>query len=262
MKNFVFPNLASTEIIDQSGHTAQHFSDDNEKKHYWILYEYNSHIKLSSMLLINEIFLEALRKEKMSLEIVVDFLEKHSWYGKTFEKKMPNGETIAFNWLGLLTPALNEYFSQIRMFLLNPAINRPNFILTIDSLILKLEGLLRDLCEFSGITTFYTTKDNKGRNLVREKDINALLYEEDIKKLFDEDELLFLRYLLIEKAGLNLRNKIAHSLVNVHDYNFESMHLLMLALLKLARFDFVSKKDEEGQSPSEKSDPHLITSDA
>ncbi len=214
------------------------------------------------MLLINEIFLEALRKEKMSLEIVVDFLQKHSWYGKTFEKKMPDGETIAFKWLGFLTPALHEYFSQMRMFLLNPAINHPNFILTIDSLILKLEGLLRDLCEFSGITTFYTTKDNKGRNLVREKDINALLYEEDIKKLFDEDELLFLRYLLIEKAGLNLRNKIAHSLVNIHDYNFDNTHLLMLALLRLARFDFMSKKDEGGQSPSEKSDPSLTNPDA
>lgn len=261
-KNFVFPNVASTEIIDQSGHTAQHFSDDNEKKHYWILYEYNLHIKLSRILLINEIFLEALRKEKLSSEIVADFLQKHSWYGKSFEKKMPDGETIAFNWLGFLAPAIHEYFYQMRIFLLNPATNHPNFILTIDSLILKLEGLVRDLCEFSGITTFYTTKDNKGRNLVKEKDINALLYDEDIKKLLDEDELLFLRYLLIEKAGLNLRNKIAHSLVNIHDYNFESMGLLMLALLRLARYDFVSKNDEKGQSPPEESNPRPINSDA
>lgn len=122
-----------------------------------------------------------------------------------------------------------------------------------DSLIVKLEGLIRDLCEFSRITTFYMTKDNKGRNIIQEKDINALLYEEDVKKLFDEDDLLFLRYLLIEKAGLNLRNKVAHSLMAIHDYNAGSMHLVMLALLRLAKYNFVAKVGKEAEAQDGKS---------
>ena len=83
---------------------------------------------------------------------------------------------------------------------------------------------------------------------------NAMeLYEEGVKKLFDEDDLLFLRYLLIEKAGLNLRNKVAHSLMAIHDYNAGSMHLVMLALLRLAKYNFVAKVGKEAEAQDGKS---------
>ncbi len=87
------------------------------------------------------------------------------------------------------------------------------------------------------------TKDNKGRSIVREKDIHALLYEEPIRKLFDEDDLLFLKFLLVEKAGYNLRHKVAHSLMLFQEYSINYMHLLILALLRLGKYDFVKKED-------------------
>ncbi len=253
-KNFVFPHLGAIETIDQSGHTAQHFSDENEKERYLILYEYDLAIKLNKMVLMNQIFLEAIKKENLSGEILTRFLKEHSWYGKAFSKTLPgSSEAIEQYWLGLLAPAIHEYFYEMEVFLLSPRTNLPNFVLSMDSLIVKLEGLIRDLCEFSGITTFYMTKDNKGRNIIQEKDINALLYEEDVKKLFDEDDLLFLRYLLIEKAGLNLRNKVAHSLMAIHDYNAGSMHLVMLALLRLAKYNVVAKVGKEAEAQDGKS---------
>jgi hypothetical protein len=108
---------------------------------------------------------------------------------------------------------------------------------------LKIEGLLRDICRFCGVTTFYMTKDRKGRNIVREKDIHALLHEEPVKGLFDEDDLLFFRFLLVEKAGFNLRHKIAHSLMLFQEYGVTYMHLLILALLRLGKYDFVKKEN-------------------
>jgi hypothetical protein len=114
-------------------------------------------------------------------------------------------------------------------------------VLAIDSLTLKIEGLLRDMCEFSGIATFYQTKDKKGRNIVREKDLHALLHEDKIKELFDEDDLLFFRFLLVEQAGLNLRHRIAHSLLYFREYSIDLMHLLMLALLRIGKYDFVKE---------------------
>jgi hypothetical protein len=139
------------------------------------------------------------------------------------------------------------YFLQIGYYFLDPT-NYPNLVLAIYSLTLKIEGLFRDMCQFSGIATFYMTKDNKGRDIVREKDIHALLYEKTIKKLFDEDDLLFLKFLLVEKAGYNLRHKIAHSLMLFHDYSIAYMHLLILALLRLGKYDFLKK--EEHKKPS------------
>lgn len=64
-----------------------------------------------------------------------------------------------------------------------------------------------------------------------------------IKKLFDEDDLLFFRFLLVEKAGYNLRHKVAHSLMFFQEYDVDSMHLLILALLRLGKYDFVKTED-------------------
>lgn len=58
------------------------------------------------------------------------------------------------------------------------------------------------------------TRDQQGRSIVRERDINWLLRAEPIKKLFNEDDLLFFKYVLVEKAGLNLRYKVAHCLID------------------------------------------------
>lgn len=129
-------------------------------------------------------------------------------------------------------------------FFLNPN-ERPNLVLPIDSLTLKMEGMLRDLCEFSGVATFFQTSDKKGRPIVREKDLHALLYEDKIKELFDEDDLLLFKYLLVEKAGLNLRHRIAHSLLYFQEYNLDIMHLLIIALLRIGKYDFLKEDKQE-----------------
>ncbi|MEA2014831.1 MAG: DUF4209 domain-containing protein, partial [Thermodesulfobacteriota bacterium] len=63
--------------------------------------------------------------------------------------------------------------------------------------------------------------------------------EDPIKSLFDKDDLLFFKFVLIEKAGLNLRHKIAHCLIDYSEYNISYMHLLILVLFRLGRYDFV-----------------------
>ncbi len=240
-KQFVVQHLSPIVIIDQNGHPAQHFSDDYEKKYYGILKQYELELKLNKIYLINEIFFAAIRENKLSTDILLSFLSRYSWFGKNISKKLAN-QTIKYNWLNLIAPSLHEYFFQIQYCFCDPNY-LPNLVLSIDSLTLKIEGLIRDICQAFGVTTFYMTKDSECRNITREKDIHALLYEEPIKKLFDEDDLLFLKFLLVEKAGSNLRHKIAHSLMLFQEYSIDYMHLLILALLRLGKYDFVKKED-------------------
>jgi len=241
-KQFAIQHIIPTQIIDESGHTAQHFSDENEKKYYGVLRQYELELRLNKIFLINEIFSVAIRENKLSTGILLQFLNKYSWFGKDIPKRLTDNRIIQYNWLSLIAPALNEYFRQMNYYFLNPA-NYPNLVLSIDSLVLKIEGLLRDICKFAGVTTFYMKKDRKGRNIPREKDIGALLYEKPIKELFDEDDLLFFRFLLVEQAGYHLRHKIAHSLMLFQEYTIFYMHLLILALLRLGKYDFVKKED-------------------
>lgn len=240
-KKFVMQHLLPTVIIDQSGHPAQHFSDEDEKKYYGILQQYDWELKLNKIHFINEIFFTAIRENKLSSDVLLRFLNRYSWFGKNISKKLAN-QTIKYNWLNLIAPSLHEYFHQIQYCFRNPN-HSPNLVLSIDSLTLKIEGLIRDICQFSGVATFYMTQDSKGRNIAKEKNIHALLYEEPIRELFDEDDLLFFKFLFVEKAGYNLRHKVAHSLMLFQEYSINYMHLLILALLRLGKYDFVKKED-------------------
>lgn len=241
-KKYVFQRFAATSVIDSRGHQAEHFSTE-EKQYHDILQQYSWSIELNKKFLVDAIFRAAIRQNKLSSENFLEFLSEHSWFGKTLCHKSPTGDKIEYNWLNLIAPALNEYFIQIHHHFINP-INQPNFVLSIDSLTLKMEGLIRDLCEICGVSTFYQTKDSKGRNIVREKDIHALLYDNKIKQLFDEDDLLFFRFLLVEKAGYNLRHRVAHALMHFQEYGVVYIHLLIIALLKLGKYDFVEQKDK------------------
>lgn len=237
-KKTVLLHIAPVSITDQYGHTAEHFTTDEEKKYYGIVEQYALEIQLGRQFLINEIFLKAVQTGKLNIHTVMDFFEEKSWFGKNITKRTIQSETVTYNWLNMIAPSLNEYFNQVQAHFL-VAEYAPNFVLAMDSLTLKIEGLVRDICAFSGITTFYPIKDKQGRNIVREKDINWLLREEPIKKLFDEDDLLFFKFVLVEKAGLNLRHKIAHCLIDYSGYNITYMHLLLLVLFRLGKYDFV-----------------------
>lgn len=239
-KQFVLQHFVPAEIIDQSGHPAEHFSDGDEKKYFGILQKYKWELELNKIYLINEIFFAAIRENKLSSEILLRFLSRNSWFGKNISRKIRN-RTIKYNWLNLIAPSLHEYFIQMQYHFAHSGCP-PNLVLSVDSLTLKIEGLIRDICRLSGETTFYMTKDSKNRNVVREKDIHALLCEEAIKKLFDEDDMLFLRFLLVEKAGYNLRHRVAHCLMLFQEYSTSHMHLLILALLRLGKYDFVKEE--------------------
>ena len=200
-------HMLSKVVLDQSVNTAQHFDSEEEKKYFDILNGYKSQLELANIHLIRMIFCEAILENKLTFDVLIDFIKEYCWYGKNLSKQFPNDQTFTYNWLDLIAPALHEYFRQVTFFFADPTRNSPNFVLGLDSLTLKIEGLFRDLCQLSGIAVSHQTKDHSGRNIAREKDINALLHEDAIKELFDEDDLLFLKFLLIEKCGYNLRNK-------------------------------------------------------
>ena len=225
-------------VLDQSVNTTQHFDSEEEKKYFDVLSNYKLHLEPTNIYLIRTVFCEAILENKLTFDVLIDFIKNHCWYGKNLSKQLPNDQTFTYNWLNLIAPALYEYFRQMDFFFADPTINSPNFVLSIDSLTVKIEGLFRDLCQRSDITVSHQRKDNSGRNIVHEKDINALLHEDAIKKLFDEDDLLFFKFLLIEKSGYNLRNKIAHSLMSFQEYDCDYMHLVILTLLRLGKYDF------------------------
>lgn len=230
-------------ISDQSKNTAQHFESDEEREYFSILESYRLELELGYIHLINAVLTEAILDRKLTIDVLLNFLNKHCWYGKNLAELSGNGHTSAYNWLNLIAPALNEYFVQMDFHLADPTRNYPNFVLGLDSLTLKIEGLFRDLCRNYSVATSRHKQDNSQRNIALEKDIGALLREDAITELFDEDDLLFFKFLLVEKVGYNLRHKIAHSLLPFQGYSWSYMNLMILALLRLGKYDFVEEDE-------------------
>lgn len=237
---YLFKELFSNSVIDANGNTVQHYDDESEKKYFDILQNYNYHIQLITLPLFHHIFYACVKKQKLSAKSILQYLYDHSWLGVELELSTTGQREKAYNWLSLLAPALNEFFINIEFYLTNSQ-SFPNFILCVDSLSTKIEGMVRDICEFKGIIPFEFKVDHQGRTISFQKDIHKLLNEEEIINLISKDDLLLLKYVLIEKAGYNLRHKVAHSLMTFDEYNIGQMFLLVVCVLKLGKYNFVEK---------------------
>lgn len=238
-----FQFLFGTSLYDEFGHTSAHYNDEEEKIHFAIMQGFGFRIKMSSLILLHEIIFRAVQMNKLSSTSFLNFIHKNSWLGQDITITYKQGEANNFNWLQTLAPGINDFFSQIFFLYQNP-INIPNFVLAIDSLSIKIEGILRDMSELRGVTTFFQTDDGKGRSIVKEKDINALLREETIKNTLSKDDLMLLQFLLVDKVGWNLRNRVAHTLIrNADGYGLQHMLLLIVVILKLAKNEYAPSRN-------------------
>ena len=238
--NAVFHLLANTMIFDQRGNEVEHITTEDEKKNHQLYQSYRILLDLK-MITVDKIFEKSTFIGKLSLEILMKHFKENTWYGVEQQVKLGTGEIYKYNWLKQIGEPLREYFNQIEIYQNSNKKIYPNFILSIDSLGAKIEGLIRDLYTMHRFPTVLHTYDNSQRKISREMDLNHLLREENFNKLFDEDEIMFFKYILTDQKGLNIRNRLAHSLLYPDEYHFQIMNLLILVLLKIGKYTLVEK---------------------
>lgn len=135
---------------------------------------YGRQIQIIERHLINTIIVEAIRNGKFTYDELITFLKNNSWVGKSLSRRVSTSEEITYSWLDLISPSLKEFFEKVNTMIATE--RTQDYILPIDSLILKIEGLIREICQVSGVTTFYHQETPRG-TVIREKDLHALLYE-------------------------------------------------------------------------------------
>lgn len=235
-KSSLVHQIVPITTIDQQSNPSQTFTTDDARFNHSVLEQYRMELEINNRILIREIMFLAIREGKLSTANIVDFLGKNSWAGKSYPKMMGNRE-ISYSWISLVTPAIDDYFNQVKSYF-DDNNKIPNPILCIDSLTLKIEGLLRDFFAHKGITTSTFKRDE----IVREKDLNELLADPKMRELFTEDELFFMKFLLVEQMGYNLRHRIAHSLMITQEYGIDLMNYLIIAMLRICQYNFTLKQ--------------------
>lgn len=246
-KQTVLLSMLSTSILDKFGNTIDIFNTEEDKGMYnfWNTYTFYFQIGTQTML---EFFIESYKAGKLNYSSVLNYLGK-TWFNQPIQRKY-HGDVIEVKPIDTLIPSLKRIFEELDKYFADNAY-QCDFVTIIDSLTLKVEGLLRYLCEKLGIATFKTRVKGSDR-LVMEKLLDDLLADiahqpplkPDQTTNFDEEDRIFIKYVMAEKAGLNLRNEVAHGLMDIYEYSLKLVVILFCIVMKLSKYKFIETEGE------------------
>lgn len=236
-KQSILSLFATTSILDKFGNTIDTFNTEEEIKEYnfWQAYTFNFQLGTQTM---HQFFIKACKAKKVSYESTIDYLEA-SWLNEPIIRNY-NSNKVEIKPLDTIRPALKKIFEELELSFADGS-HHFDYVTITDSLTLKIESILRNFCEKIGIPTFKTRQKGADK-LVMEKLIDDLFadlkHSTENPTNFDEEDRLFIRYVLTEKSGLNLRNKVAHGLMDLNEYSFSNIILLFSIIMKLSKYTF------------------------
>lgn len=204
-----------------------------------IINPYLLHINSFTINHVGLVLSKGFKSGKISFESLINYLKNNSWYGQDFTYVDTNNEPQGFNWIELLIPALQSFFIHTEIDLKTNSHYSQGYILAIDSLVLKFEGLLRELSKIIGAQTI-EIKDNGTQERIG---FDKLLENEKLKALIPEDDIAFFKFLFTSN-GINLRNNVAHCFFTTKNYTSAVMLLLIVALLRLGNYKFETKEKD------------------
>jgi hypothetical protein len=223
--NRIFPIMG----LDARGNVAEGYYPPVGKARHEFMQLYKQSLISKTHPFVGQLLVQGIKISGLNADQCIEFFKQHTWLGEVFETPNLLGKTRKEHWLSLLEPAIRVYFDALCAHVNEEKELQPP-VLFVDSVVIKLEGMLRRIFTDAGIPTVKIIRD-----VQRESDINDFLNHEKIHNWFDENTLAFLRFVLIDKGGLNLRHEVSHALLNLEDYDgFGQAELLFVALLRIA----------------------------
>lgn len=229
----VFEDLFPTSYLDHNMHPSKISLLKTEQdlyltnyRMYWQLYQ----------ITIQYILIDGIKKNCFDLQNLITFLMNYSSFFDLIPKSISKKKRIQYNWSATIISIFETYFTEMDRWIKNPKEYYPYLVTITDSLVLKFETLIRYYLSCYNQPTIASLPQEKG--IIREKDLNYLLYDDFVIEKFDFNDLLYFRYLFIAKEGLNLRNEIAHGILIPEQYTVELFNLVFFAFLRLAKYSF------------------------
>ncbi len=224
-----FMAMLPSVIADKHGNTVQTFTTAEEKEQFQFLSTYGLLAQISTSVLV-KLILEAYKAGKLQATDVEEYL-RSSWLGQPRWVES-TGERELTHPLRLIMSGVNVLFRELDLWRQEPSYE-PDFIASTDSLTLKVEYILRYICSRLALPTF---KLREGTEVIMEKLLDELLA--DLKGKLDEEDRFFIKFFLSEKAGQNLRNRVAHGLMDDTEYGVQNVFIALTIILKLASYEF------------------------
>lgn len=229
-----FLEFAVTLQFDNNKNISRKSVEEEEKSK--LLETYGNRMKETFLPFLHYFFVYGIKSGHINAKSFLRYFVINTWIGKPDIRIDLGGELEETNWVNQIAPAINEFFNQMLAWGESKYYS-PNFILCIDSLTLKIEGLFRNFSERLNIST------SKGkRNGVQEVLAHDVMNNETIRQYFNEEDILLFDYVFSNNGGLNLRNNIAHCFYSENEYHPDKMFLLLAVLLRLGKYNIEKQK--------------------
>lgn len=237
-KNLTEPWLKGiTTVKFDINKNIESISNEDDNLGDW-MFQYKYYIRHTVSPYLYYTFIPGIRSRVLTYENLISYLATNTWLGSLLTKKDLGGEVIKYNWIGMVSPSILEFFTQMQSSLADENY-KPNFILALDSLTIKFEGLFREFC-----TRIKTPTSTNNKKSMQEMYIHQLLQHPTVIRCFSEEDRTFFAFLFTKENGLNIRNNIAHCYFDYSDYSYSYFLLLLAALLRLAKYKFTISAKE------------------
>jgi hypothetical protein len=203
--------LTIRKILDNEGRIISAIGSLEEDIDGHIVFQISKNMQISSFLLRKTIS-ALMKKFNLDAEGIVDYLYESSIFDERRKKFFIEG--------------IENYLNN-------------EFIITLNILIPQIEALIRKLAEKVGIPVLKISRYGG----FHYKTLDDLLRDKDVINVLTEDICLYLRTLLTDQRGLNLRNNICHGISQIEDFNQINADLVFHALLCLA----LVREEEKGK---------------
>lgn len=114
-----------------------------------------------------------------------------------------------------------------------------DFVSAILYLVPQIENSIRNILDANG---FVITSKMSSSGIQKEKDLNELLTDENVIKIFGEDLIFVLRAVMTEGYGGNIRNLLAHGLLSYEQLQSSQSVFCWWLVLRLVMTPFLNSK--------------------
>lgn len=205
--------------------------------------QYSFNFNIYTINLLNGIFREGIKSRKLTFKTFTEYLTRNSWLSQNLDYVDNTGRISNYSWLGLIAPSILDFFYQYDSALLSNTFF-PSFVLSLDSITLKFEGILRDFARRNGINTVTSSRGGG----IREMFTEDLLSNNEVQNLFREDDIEYFKYIFTSK-GANLRNNIAHSFYTLNEYSYMNVIFVIVGILRMSNYKLIQNSEESAKYP-------------
>ncbi|HHR7728065.1 TPA: DUF4209 domain-containing protein [Staphylococcus aureus] len=209
-KEFPLQGLISKGLLNDGKKVVETTTEEDNKTINFNS-NYMHHLNINVELLLKAIFDKLISEFEISTE---DFMQKFN------KRELLDNKNVPFIEHGISRFLEKDYLSALHI------------------LVPQFESTVRRMFSKAG---YSTTSIRKG-NTQQEVTFNEFLLRDDVKSTLGNDVHKLIQIVMVEQSGLNLRNEIAHGLIELSNINYTKCILVIYLFLILTRYS-IEKND-------------------